>query len=162
MSLHSFTRYIFINVYTESCHCTANCKFQHFSTPEPYTPKLRSLNVLSAVGNTGSPTLEIVADVRSIFSKTLVPVKNDRYRTRDPTIIVTKTYNVCVGVMPLFAYNLLTARFSKRSVGVRFLSGLELAMLNQTQPVNERPVLRRVRFACTSKRPLCDLMHRFT
>ena len=86
VSLHPFTRYIFIKVYTESCHCTAKCKFQLFSTPE-----LRSLNVPCAVGNTGSPTPEIVTVVRSIFSKSLVQVKNDRHGTRVLTIIVTKT-----------------------------------------------------------------------
>ena len=35
----------------------------------------------------GSPTPEIVADVRSTLPKSLLPVKNDRPRTRFPTVM---------------------------------------------------------------------------
>ena len=50
-----------------------------------------NLNVLSYVGNTGYPTLEIVVDVRStMIPKSLEQVKNNRPRARFPTIITTK------------------------------------------------------------------------
>ena len=115
-SLHPFTRYIFIKVHIESCHCTVNCKFQLFSTPEPCTPKLRSLNFLNVVGNMGSPTQEIVADVRSIFSKS----KTIAIEHVFPLLLSLKLYHVCVGVIPLFAHNFMTARCPNCSVGMRF------------------------------------------
>ena len=44
----------------------------------------------SATGITGSPNPEIDADVRSTLPKSLVPVKNDRSRTRFPIIMFSK------------------------------------------------------------------------
>ena len=44
----------------------------------------------SAAEITESPTQEIVADVRSTLPKSLVPIKNDRSRTRFPTVMFSK------------------------------------------------------------------------
>ena len=44
----------------------------------------------SATGITRSPNPEIDADVRSTLPKSLVPVKNDRSRTRFPTVMFSK------------------------------------------------------------------------
>ena len=70
----------------------------------------------SATGITGSSTPEIVADVRSTLPKSLVPVKNDRYSTRFPTVMFSKNVHVSVGVNSLFAQNFMTARCLKCSV----------------------------------------------
>ena len=44
----------------------------------------------SATGITGSPTLEIVTDVRSTLPKSLMPVKFDRSITRFPAVMFSK------------------------------------------------------------------------
>ena len=62
----------------------------------------------SAAGITGSPTPEIVADVRSTLPNSLVPVKNELSRTRFPTVIFSKNVHVSVGVNSLFAQNFMT------------------------------------------------------
>ena len=59
------------------------------------------------LGITGSPTPEIIADVRSTLPKSLVPVKNDRSRTSFPAVMFFKNVHVCVGVNSLFDCSLL-------------------------------------------------------
>ena len=73
-----------------------------------------------AVGITGSPTPEIVADVRSTVPKSLVPVKHDRSSTRLLTVMFSKNVHVSVGINFLFAQNFKTARCLKCSVSTRF------------------------------------------
>ena len=74
----------------------------------------------SAVEITGSPTPEIVADVRSTLPKSHVLVKNDRSSTRFPTEMFSKNVHVSVGVNSLFAQNFRTVRCLKCSVSARF------------------------------------------
>ena len=74
----------------------------------------------SAAGITGSPTPEIVVDVRSTLPKSLVPVKNDQSSTRFPTAMFSKNVQITVGVNSLFAQNFMTARCLKCSVSARF------------------------------------------
>ena len=69
---------------------------------------------------TESPTPEIVADVRMILPKSLVPVKNDRSSTRFPTVMFSKNVHVSVVVNSLFAQNFMAARCLKCSVSARF------------------------------------------
>ena len=74
----------------------------------------------SAAGITGSPSPEIVADIRSTLAILLVPVKNDQSITRFPTVMSSKNDHVSVGVNSLFAQNFMTARCLKCSVSARF------------------------------------------
>ena len=94
----------------------------------------------SAAGITGSPNPEIAADVRLTLPKSLMPVKNDRSRTRFPTVMFSKNVHVSVGLNSLFAQNFMTARCLKCSVSARFGSNLQLAMSNLTRTVRERLV----------------------
>ena len=55
MSLHPFTTYIVIKVYTEFRDCTANCKIEPFFFLETCTSKLRFERACSVVGITGLP-----------------------------------------------------------------------------------------------------------
>ena len=77
-----------------------------------------------------------------------------------PLLLSLKPYHVCVGFMPLFAHNFMTA--VQNAPKACFFDQCDQAMLNQSNAENEPPVLQRQVFACTSKRPLCDLMRRFT
>ena len=76
--------------------------------------------IRSAAGITGSPTPEIVADIRSTLPKSLVPVKNDRSSTRFHIVMFSKNVHVSVGVNSLFAKKIMTARCLKCSVSARF------------------------------------------
>ena len=76
--------------------------------------------LMSAAGITGSPTPEIVADVRLTLPKSLLPVKNDRSRARFPTVMFSKNIHVSVGVNSLFAQNFMIARCLKCAVSTRF------------------------------------------
>ena len=93
MSLHPFIVFIFIKVYIESCHCTVPSNSPVISTIS-WTERclLAEIVVLSAVGNTGFLSPEIVPDAHSIFPKSCVPVKNNRPRTLSPTTIITKEF----------------------------------------------------------------------
>ena len=108
MSLNPFIVFIFIKVYTKSCHSTIPSDSPVISTISwTERPKLR-VNVLSAFGNTGFLSPEIVTDAQSIFPKSRVQVRNNRPRTLFPRIISLKNFHVSVGVMPLFAYDFIT------------------------------------------------------
>ena len=48
----------------------------------------------SVAGITGSPTPEIVAEVRSTIPKSFVPVRNDRSRSRFPTVMFSKNIHM--------------------------------------------------------------------
>ena len=97
MSFHPFTIYIFITVYTKFCQCTANCLFQPFPFLRNRVPRSLDLNVLALMETWGLLFCQKVADVHSTFPKSLVPVKNNRPRTRFPTIIITKEFQCVCG-----------------------------------------------------------------
>ena len=85
-SLHPFTRYISIKVYIESCHCTANCNFQLFSTAEPCTRSLEIRMFLALL-----EILDLPLRKSSLMSDQSSRSQKDRLRTSVSTIIVTKT-----------------------------------------------------------------------
>ena len=112
---------IFIQVYTVSCHTALQTANSNSSLLRNHVP--RSLEVLMFLA---------LLEIRDLPPRksSLMPARSSQNRLYQsktiaiehafPLLLSLKPFHICVGVMPLFAYNFMTALCSKRSVGVRF------------------------------------------